>query len=129
ERIATLREKVDINIFTPGSKAGIPVSILSSLAVPPFEIIDDSELLGENIQTTVMSLLSLIGLNVDPIQSTEAVLLSRVFQHSWEAGEDITLETLIRHIQQPAFDKVGVIDVESFMPEKVRQELAMKFNN
>ena len=32
ERIATLRDKVDINIFTPGSsKAGIPVSILSSL--------------------------------------------------------------------------------------------------
>ena len=42
ERIAQFRDKVDINIFTPGSKAGIPVSILSSLEVPPFEIMDDA---------------------------------------------------------------------------------------
>ena len=35
ERVREFRDKVDINIFTPGSKAGIPVSILSSLEVPP----------------------------------------------------------------------------------------------
>lgn len=128
-RIAALREKVDINIFTPGSKAGIPVSILSSLEVPPFEIMDDGELLGERIESTVSSLLSLVGVNADAIQSPEAVLVSAIFQNAWVAGQDITLETLIRHIQRPAFDKVGVIDLESFMPEKNRQPLALKFNN
>ena len=129
ERIATLREKVDINIFTPGSKAGIPVSILSSLEVPPFEIMDDAELLGERVESTVSSLLSLVGVTADAIQSPEAVLVAAIFQHAWAAGQNITLETLIRHIQKPSFDKVGVIDLESFMTEKSRQTLALKFNN
>ena len=128
-RIATLRDKVDINIFTPGSKAGIPVSILSSLEVPPFEIMDDAELLGERVESTVSSLLSLIGVNADAIQSPDAVLVAAIFQKAWADGQNVTLETLIRHIQKPAFDKVGVIDLESFMPEKSRQVLALKFNN
>lgn len=129
ERIAQLKSKVDINIFTPGSKAGIPVSILSSLEAPPFEIMDDAELLGERIESTVASLLSLIGVDADPIQSPQAILLSNIFQHEWAAERDITLETLIRHIQKPGFDKVGVIDLESFLPQKDRQTLALKFNN
>ena len=129
ERIQKLRDQVDINIFTPGSKAGIPVSILSSLAVPPAEIMDDGELLGERIESTVSSLLSLVGVDADPIQSPEAVLLSAIFQHAWAAGQNITLESLVRHIQKPAFDKVGIIDLESFLPEKSRQALALKFNN
>ncbi|MBC7979011.1 MAG: ATP-binding protein [Armatimonadetes bacterium] len=129
ERLSQLRDKVDINIFTPGSKAGIPVSILSSLEVPPFEIMDDGELLGERVESTVSSLLSLVGVDADPIQSPEAVLLSAIFQHAWEAGQNITLETLVRQIQKPAFDKVGIIDLESFLSEKSRQTLALKFNN
>ncbi|RYD24075.1 MAG: ATP-binding protein [Verrucomicrobiaceae bacterium] len=129
ERVAQFRDKVDINIFTPGSKAGIPVSILSSLEVPPFEIMDDAELLGERVESTVSSLLSLVGVNADAIQSPEAVLVAAIFQHAWAAEQNVTLETLIRHIQKPSFDKVGVIDLESFMPEKARQSLALKFNN
>ena len=129
ERIRSLRDKTDINIFTPGSRAGIPVSILSSLSVPPFEVMDDGELLGERVESTVSSLLSLVGVDADPIQSPEAVLLSSIFQHAWAAGQYITLETLIRHIQKPAFDKVGIIDLDSFLSEKSRQALALKFNN
>jgi hypothetical protein len=129
ERVRQFRDKVDINIFTPGSKAGIPVSILSSLEAPPFEIMDDGELLGERIESTVSSLLSLVGENADPIQSPEAVLLSAIFQNEWNAGRNLTLETLIRHIQHPSFDKIGVLDLESFLPEKSRQPLALKFNN
>ncbi|BCX48366.1 ATP-binding protein [Haloferula helveola] len=129
ERIATLQERVDVNIFTPGSNAGIPVSILSSLEAPPFEVIDDGELLGERIESTVSSLLSLVGVDADPIQSPEAILLANIFANEWRGGRDLSLESLIRHIQQPPFDKVGVIDVESFLPSKKRQDLALRFNN
>ena len=129
ERIRTLRECVDVNIFTPGSNAGIPVSILASLAAPPFEIVDDGELLGERIESTVSSLLSLVGVDADPIQSPEAILLANVFGHEWRAGRDLTLESLIRHLQKPPFDKVGVLDLESFIPAKSRQALALRFNN
>jgi hypothetical protein len=90
---------------------------------------DDAELLGERIESTVSSLLSLVGVDADPIQSPQAILLSNIFQHEWQAERNITLETLIRHIQKPGFDKVGVIDLESFLPQKDRQALALKFNN
>lgn len=129
ERVRQLKAKVDINVFTPGSKAGIPVSILSSLEVPPFEVMDDGELLGERIESTVSSLLSLVGVDADPIQSPEAVLLGSVFQHCWRAEQNLTLESLIRHLQRPPFGKVGVIDLDSFMSEKERQKLALRFNN
>jgi len=129
ERIRQFKDKVDINIFTPGSKSGIPVSILSSLDLPPFEIMDDGELLGERIESTVSSLLSLVGVEADSLQSPEAVLLSNIFHVEWSEGRNISLESLIRMIQSPPFKKVGIIDLDSFLPEKSRQPLALKFNN
>jgi len=129
DRVREFRDKVDVNVFTPGSKAGIPVSILGSLDVPPFEVLDDGEMLGERIESTVSSLLSLVGVDADPIQSPEAVLLSSIFQHSWAADESLSIEALIRNIQKPKFGKVGIIDLESFYPAKKRQLLALKFNN
>lgn len=129
ERITALREKVDINIFTPGSNAGIPVSILSSLDVPPIEVMEDGELYGDRVSSTVESLLSLVGVNTEGTQSEEAVLLAAIFQAEWKEGRGLDLEKLIRQIQRPGFGKIGVIDVETFYPEKKRQELAMKFNS
>ncbi len=129
ERVRQFREKADVTVFTPGSRAGIPVSILSSLEAPPFEILDDGELLGERIESTVSSLLSLVGVDADPIQSPEAVLLGSIFNHCWAAGQSLSLESLIRNIQKPPFGKVGVIDLESFMGSKDRQTLALRFNN
>ena len=129
ERVKEFKSKCDINIFTPGSKAGIPVSILSSLECPPFEVMDDGEMLGDRIESTVSSLLSLVGVDADPIQSPEAVLLGTIFNHCWQAEQNLSLEALIRHLQKPPFDKVGVIDVDSFMNAKGRQKLALKFNS
>lgn len=102
-----MKEKVDIKVFTPGSKSGIPVSILSSLDAPPFEVIDDGELFGERIESTVSSLLLLVGVDAVPIQPPEAILLSSIFQHAWSAEQSLTLKSLIRNIQRPTFDKIG----------------------
>lgn len=128
-RITRFREQVDVNIFTPGSSAGIPVSILGSLCVPPVEVLEDRELFGDHVSATVESLLSLIGEDVSGVQSQEAVLLGMIFQTEWSAGRGVTLESLITQIQRPSFTKVGVMDVESFYPEKSRQSLALKFNH
>lgn len=128
ERVRQLQAKTEINVFTPGSNAGIPVSILSSLDKPPFEVLDDGELLSEHIESTVSSLLSLVGVTADAIQSPEAIILGSIFHHVWSAGQDLTLETLIRNIQKPPFGKVGIIDLESFMDRDDRQKLALRFN-
>ncbi len=129
ERIRQLHEKVDMAVYTPGSNAGIPVSILNSFEAPPFEIVDDAELLGERIESTVSSLLALIGVNADPIQSREHILMSNVLSTCWRRGENLDLAKLINFIQNPPFSSVGVVDIESFYPEKKRSELAMTINN
>lgn len=129
ERIRAFRDKIDMAVYTPGSNAGLPVSILSSLDVPSFEILDDGEALAERIESTASSLLSLVGNNADPIRDPEHILLSNIFSHSWKAGHGVTLESLIRHIQVPPFDKIGVMDLETVCPQKSRLDLALKMNN
>ena len=49
ERIRRLRDAADFAIYTPGSNAGLPVSILKSFAAPPPAIRDDAELLRERV--------------------------------------------------------------------------------
>src|ERR671919_1010377 len=67
ERIKRLRDAADFRIYTPGSNAGIPVSILKSFAAPPAAILVEPELLTERVNTTTTSLLGLMGIDADPI--------------------------------------------------------------
>ncbi|MCA9477055.1 MAG: ATP-binding protein, partial [Nitrospira sp.] len=128
-RIARLRDAAEFLIYTPGSTAGLPVSILQSFSVPSPKILEDTELLGERISTTVTSLLNLVGIDADPLQSPEHILLSNILQTSWMAGQDLALASLIQAIQNPPFSKLGVMDLESVFPSKDRFGLAMRFNN
>jgi len=129
ERIARLRESADFAIYTPGSNAGLPVSILKSFAAPSQKILDDPELLRERISTTVTSLLGLLGVEADPIQSREHILLSTILDTAWRKGQDLDLATLIQQIQTPPIAKIGVLDLDSFYASKDRFALAMKLNN
>lgn len=128
DRVRQFQNKVDVRVYTPGSRAGIPVSILSSLAAPPFEILDDPELLSDRVENAVTSLLGLIGMEADPMQSSEHILFSQILLHAWRAEEDVTLPGLIERVQKPPFDRVGVVPLESFMEEKKRFALAMQLN-
>jgi len=129
ERIKKLRDAADFAVYTPGSNAGLPVSILKSFAAPSAELLDDAELLRERIGTTVTSLLGLIGVEADPIRSREHILLSSILDSAWRGGRDLDLPALIHQIQTPPMTKVGVLDVESFFPSKERFALAMQLNN
>lgn len=129
ERIQKLRDAADMVVYTPGSNAGIPVSILKSFAAPSQEILDDAEMLRERIGTTVTSLLGFIGVEADPIKSREHILLSTILDHTWKAGQHLDLATLIQQIQTPPVAKIGVLDLDSFYPSKERFALAMQLNN
>lgn len=128
-RIQRLRKSADFRVYTPGSNAGIPVSILKSFSAPPAEIRNDSELLSERVNTTVTSLLGLIGIDADPIKSREHILLSHIFNTEWSNGRDLDIAGLIQQIQSPSLTKIGVMDLESFFPAKERFGLAMSLNN
>jgi Helicase HerA, central domain len=129
ERIKRLREAADFRIYTPGSNAGLSVSIIKSFAAPPETIRQDSEALAERINTTVTSLLGLIGIEADPIRSREHILLSNILNQEWSAGRDLDIAALIQKVQTPSITKVGVMDLDSFYPANDRFQLAMALNN
>ncbi len=128
-RIQRLRDAADFTIFTPGSTAGVPVSILNSFVCPSEEIIQDREAVGDLISTTVTGLLGLIGIDADPIKSRDHILISNIFYHFWQNGQNLDLASLISAIQTPPFDRVGAFAVDSFYPAKERFELAIALNN
>ena len=129
DRIRRLRDAAEFAIYTPGSSAGISVSILDSFNAPPPAVIDDPELLGDRISTTVTSLLGFVGIKGDAIQSREHILLATILDHEWRAGRNLDLPRLIQALQAPPVSKVGVIDLDAFYPAKDRFELAMAINN
>ena len=75
ERIRRFRESADIAIYTPGSDAGLPLSILRSFAPPPAG--SDAGATRERISAAVAGLLGLVGIAADPLKSREHILLSR----------------------------------------------------
>jgi hypothetical protein len=130
ERILALKNAAQFAIFTPGSDAGIPVSVLSSLAAPEISWQENREVLREKITSTVTALLGLVGYtDIDPLRSREHILLANIFEAAWSRGKDVELAELILQTQTPPFEKLGAFPVETFFPAKDRMELAMVLNN
>ena len=82
----------------------------------------------DEIEGFVSSLLALIGIEGDPISNREHILLSNLIEHSWNKGQDLDLAKLLGQIQDPPIRKLGVIDIDSFFPQKDRVALALKIN-
>ncbi len=128
-RIQRLRDAADMLVYTPGSNAGIPISILKSFAAPPRVILEDEDLFRERTGTTVTSLLGLVGIDADPVQSREHILLSTILDTAWRKGQDLDLAGIIQQVQNPPISKIGVLDLESFYPSKERFTLVLALNN
>ena len=128
--LEALKKAVDYAVYTPGSDAGLPVSILTSLSAPPIPWEGNREILREEISSTVTAILGLVGMrNIDPVTAKEHILLSNIFEASWREGKDLDMATLIQQVQSPPFDKLGVFTLDKFYPERERFELAMLLNN
>ena len=78
ERIARYNAAVDKVIYTPGSTAGVPLTVLKSFHAPPAAIIDDADTYNDLLQSTTQGVLALVGIDADPVQSREAILISNV---------------------------------------------------
>jgi hypothetical protein len=125
-RIERLRASAEFTLYTPGSTAGVPVSVLSSFAQPGS---DDPELRTERAQTVVSGLLGLAGIDADPVKSREHILLSLLLLHAWEAGESPDLATLIARVQQPPLQRIGVMELDAFFPARERFSFALALNS
>jgi DNA helicase HerA-like ATPase len=128
ERIAKLKNSADFTIYTPGSTAGVPVSILSSFKAPSFEVLEDTDTLNQLVSSTVSSLLSLVDIK-ENTSSKEHILISSIFMSFYSENKDLSLEELISSIVTPPFKKVGIFDLDTFFSSDERLKLALKLNS
>ncbi len=128
-RIQRFKDAVDVRIYTPGSNIGLPLTVLKSFDAPPKATLEDAETLRERVSSAASGLLTLLGIDVDPLTSREHILLSNIFDKAWKANKNLDLGELIRQIQTPPIDRIGVVDLESFMSSAERSKLAMSLNN
>ena len=126
-RIGRFASAVERTIYTPGASAGARLSLLRSFEPPPAGA--DAELARERAVATVSALLALVGLDADPMRSPEHILVTTVLLGAWSQGQALDLSTLLRRIQTPPFDRIGAMDLESVVPGKQRQALALAINN
>ncbi len=126
ERLAAMREKVDFTIYTPGSQSGRPLNIVGSLEAPPAGT--DPEVMSDEIDGYVTSVLGMIGISGDPLSSREHILLANLIQNAWSQGQDLDLATLLAQVQQPPMRKLGVLELDVFFPPNDRMAFAMKIN-
>ncbi len=130
ERIRAMRQNAEFALYTPGGQFGRPLSLEGLFQRPSAAVMADPELLQEVISTTATSLLHLVGVkDADPVSSREHVFLSTLIRKAWAEGSNVAIPTLINWISQPPVKTIGVMDIETYLPEKDRFALALRFNN
>ena len=124
-RIARLRAAAEVRVYTPGSRAATPLAILGQTGQSRHETAEDAQ---GRIAATAAGLLGLVGMTDVQPHSRELALVSTILQTRQGDG-DTDLAWLVQQIQRPSFERVGVLDLETFYPARDRQELALKFNS
>ncbi|MDH3251023.1 MAG: DUF87 domain-containing protein, partial [Acidimicrobiia bacterium] len=129
DRLRTVKDKSTVTIYTPGSSAGVPLNIIGSLEHPGVDFGEHAELLRDEIEGYVSSILTLADIDADPVSGKEHILVSNIVEQAWAAGESLTIEKLVGEIPHPSrIRKLGVFDLDTFFPEKDRMAFAMKLN-
>ena len=126
---AALNKARDAVIYTPGSRAGIPLNVLQSLEGPSVDFESAEEDLRDEIAGIVAGLLGLLGIDADPLQSRESIFLSNLIERAWREGKGYDLESLVSAVADPPFQKIGALPLESVFPRQDRQGLMMALNN
>jgi hypothetical protein len=129
DRIRRFQEGSDVCVYTPGSQAGMPLTVLRSFDAPPAQLLEDGDAFRERITDCASGLLALMGVPADPLRSPPHILLASILEQRWRAGQDVAIADLVGLIQRPPIQRVGVLDLEAFMPASERTALAMQLNN
>lgn len=128
DELRAYRARTGITIYTPGSSAGVQVSMLDRFDPPPRYASLTDEDKSELVSGVVSAILALVNVSADPLQSREYILLSNILGHAWDRGMALDLPSLIQLIDQPPFDRLGVFDLEEFFSSRRRKAFAMQLN-
>jgi hypothetical protein len=129
ERIGKFKSTCEVVVYTPGSDAGLQLTVLKSLQAPSAETLASQDALRERVSAATAGICSLLGIDADPIRSREHILISNILDQAWRAGRNLDLGGLIYEIQTPSFRKIGIMDIDQIFPPPERMQLAMSLNN
>ncbi len=105
------------HIITPGANHGESVNITSGLSNP------------ERVTEAVTALLDLVGVPSDPIKSKHHTFISAILENRHKKRQRCHLVDLVVAIQEPPFEKIGVMALEAVLDVKKRRALAAQLNN
>ncbi len=126
--LRSLARRADIRLITPGSTAGEPLHVLSSLQRHDNTWEDDPETALSSLSASVSLLLRLIDKDPDPAKSKEHVLLSILAERRLRAGRDADLPALLADLEEPPIERVGALHLDAFYSARQRAQLAASLN-
>jgi hypothetical protein len=127
--LASFHRTTNVRIITPGSTAGEPLHVLSSLERRSGRWDDDPEAARASLSAAVSLVLRLVGRDCDPARSKEHVLLSVLAERRLRGGEPADLGSLLGDLTKPPVDSIGALPIDSFLAKTERRALAAALNN
>ncbi len=123
-----LHDQVAIRVITPGSHAGEPLHVLSTLERPNRRWDTDEDEARASLSTAIALVLRLLGRDADPARSREHVVLSLFAERRLRAGEPAGLDALLHDVLEPPTEAVGAMPMDEFLPRHERRALAAALN-
>ncbi len=128
DRVARLRQAAELSVYTPGSRAARPLSILRTFQAPGPAIAGDPELRRRTSISGRHQRADARGVDAEPRRSREHILVSTLLAEAWQKQQSLDLPALIAQVQSPPLQRIGVLDIEAFFPAGDRFGLASDLN-
>ncbi len=129
EHIEDFVNETALRVVTPGSSAGEPLHVLSSLERRSSRWDTDPESAQSALSAAVSLVLRLLGRDPDPAKSKEHVLLSVLAERRLRLGEQADIGSLMTDLMNPPLSTIGALPINSFMKRSERQELVGALNS
>ncbi len=126
--VATYQATTRVRVLTPGSTAGEPVHLLSSLERRSPLWDTDLESARAALSSAISLVLRLVGRDADPARSRDHALLAILAERRLRAGRPADLGGLIDDLEAPPIEEVGALTIDEFVPKAGRRELAAALN-
>ncbi|MEY4510597.1 MAG: hypothetical protein RLZZ450_2719 [Pseudomonadota bacterium] len=127
-QLAAYAGSTSVRVITPGSSAGEPLHVLSSLERRSDRWSKDPESARGALSAAVSLLLRLLGRDPDPARSKEHVLLSVLAEARLARGEAAELGALLADLALPPLTHIGALELDAFLPKSERRALAASLN-
>jgi Helicase HerA, central domain len=128
EALTGFAASTHVRVLTPGSTAGEPLHILSSLERRKPSWDTDPEASRAALSAALSLVLRLLGRDPDPAKSREHVLLSVLAERRLLAGQDAELGSLLDEVTNPPIERIGALSVDEFLNARERRALASALN-